>query len=246
LIVGGASGIGAASALALAQDGWNVAVADLEEAAAGITAGALPGENHRAYRADASHEDSLVALLDRVEHEMGPIGVLVVAAGTNGYVDGKRPTLRSMPAESWDAVMALNARGPMICIREMLLRREAVPVQDARIILIASMAAQMLAINSPASYVASKGALLALTRVAAGEASQFGVTVNAVAPGAIDTPMLRGVMPKERDAGYFGTTVAKRAGSAAEVAAAVAFLASPAASYINGTCLDVNGGMSMR
>ena len=81
--------------------------------------------------------------------------------------------------------MALNARGPMICIREMLLRREAAPVQDARIILIASMAAQALAINSPASYVASKGALLALTRVAAGEASQFGVTVNAVAPGAI-------------------------------------------------------------
>jgi 3-oxoacyl-[acyl-carrier protein] reductase len=246
LIVGGASGIGAASALALARNGWNVAVSDLDEAAAGITAGALPGEGHRAYPVDASREDSLVALVDRVEREMGPIAVLVVAAGTNGYVDGKRPTLRSMPTASWDAVMALNARGPMICIREMLLRREAAPVQDARIILIASMAAQMLAINSPASYVASKGALLALTRVAAGEASQFGVTVNAVAPGAIDTPMLRGVMPKERDAAYFGTTIARRAGSAEEVAAAVAFLASPAASYINGTCLDVNGGMSMR
>ena len=246
LIVGGATGIGAASALALAGDGFQVAVSDLNEAAAETSAASLPGAGHRAFLVDASREDSLVALFDVVEREMGPLGVLVVAAGVNGYVNGQRPTIRSMPVESWDAVMALNARGPMICIREMLLRREALPVQDARIILIASMAAQMLAINSPASYVASKGALLALARVAAGEASQFGVTVNSVAPGAIDTPMLRGVMPKERDAAYFGTTVARRAGSAAEVAAAVAFLASPAASYINGTCVDVNGGMSMR
>jgi 3-oxoacyl-[acyl-carrier protein] reductase len=223
-----------------------VAVSDLDADAAFATAGLLPGETHRAYPADASREDSLVALIDNVEREMGPIAVMVVAAGTNGYVNGQRPTLRSMPVESWDAVMALNARGPMICIREMLRRREAAPVQDARIILISSMAAQTLAINSPASYVASKGALLALTRVAAGEAAQFGITVNSVAPGAIDTPMLRGVMPKERDAAYFGTTVARRAGSAEEVAAAVAFLASSAASYINGTCVDVNGGMSMR
>jgi len=246
LIVGGASGIGAASALALARAGWAVAVSDLDAAAAAATSAALPGDGHCAYPADASREDSLVTLVDAVERDMGPIAVMVVAAGTNGYVDGKRPTIRTMPVESWDAVMALNARGPMICIREMLRRREATPVQNARIILIASMAAQTLAINSPPSYIASKGALLALTRVAAGEAAQFGITVNSVAPGAIDTPMLRGVMPKDRDAAYFGATVARRAGSAEEVAAAVAFLASPAASYINGTCLDVNGGMSMR
>ena len=142
--------------------------------------------------------------------------------------------------------MALNARGPMLCIREMLRRRERKPVANARVVLIGSMAAQTLSINSPASYVASKGAMMALARVAAGEAAALGVTVNTVVPGAVDTPMLRSVMPKERDEAYFGTTVAGRAGSADEIASAVAFLASPAASYITGACLDVNGGLFMR
>jgi len=181
-----------------------------------------------------------------VEKDIGPIAVLVVSAGTPGYIDGKRPNLRTMTVESWDAVMALNARGPMICIREMLRRREAAPLADSRIILIGSMSAQALAINSPPSYTASKGALSALTRAAAGEAAQFGMTVNTVAPGAIDTPMLRGVMPKERDEAYFGTTVAGRAGKPEEIAAAVAFLATPGAAYITGACIDVNGGLLMR
>lgn len=246
LIVGGASGIGAASARALAVEGRRVAVADLAEATARETAAGLRGEGHRGYAADASSEASLVALFDTVEAEMGAIAVVVVAAGTPGYIDGQRPTIRTMPVESWDAVMALNARGPMLCIREMLRRREVRRIDDARIILIGSMAAQTLSINSPSSYVASKGAMMALARVAAGEAAPLGVTVNTVVPGAIDTPMLRGVMPKERDAAYFGTTVAGRAGSADEIAAAVTFLASPAASYITGACIDVNGGLFMR
>jgi len=246
LVLGGASGIGAASARALAAAGHAVAVADLNQARAAETAASLACQGHHAFGADAASEESIVALFETVEREMGLIAVLVVAAGINGYVDGKRPTIRTMPVESWDTVMALNARGPMLCIREMLRRRETTCVENARVILIASMAAQMLAINSPASYVASKGALLALVRVAAGEAAQFGVTVNAVAPGAIDTPMLRGVMPKERDSSYFASTVAGRAGTADEVAAAVAFLASRASSYITGSCIDVNGGMYMR
>lgn len=246
LIVGGASGIGAASAVALADEGWIVAVGDLNEAAARGVAVTLAGEGHRAYAVDAAREDSLVALFDAVEHDLGDLRAIVVAAGTPGYIDGARPTIRSMPVDAWDAVMALNARGPMICIREMLKRREARRIDEARIVLIGSMAAQTLAINSPASYVASKGALMALARVAAGEAAQFGVTVNVVAPGAIDTPMLRGVMSRDRDEAYFGATVAGRAGSAAETAAAVAFLASAKSSYINGACIDVNGGLLMR
>lgn len=246
LIVGGASGIGAASAIALADDGWTLAVGDLNEEAARDVAVNLAGEGHRSYAVDATREDSLVSLFDAVERDLGDLRAIVVAAGTPGYIDGVRPTIRSMPVDAWDAVMALNARGPMICIREMLKRREALRLDEARIVLIGSMAAQTLAINSPASYVASKGALMALARVAAGEAAQFGVTVNVVAPGAIDTPMLRGVMSKDRDEAYFGATVAGRAGSPAETAAAVAFLASAKSSYINGACIDVNGGLLMR
>ncbi|MGE4430333.1 MAG: SDR family NAD(P)-dependent oxidoreductase [Sphingobium sp.] len=246
LIIGGGSGIGAASAMALAQEGWTCAVADLHLDAAGVVAGSLPGEGHRAFAVDAADESRIVALFEAVEQEAGAIGAVVVAAGTPGYIDGARPTIRSMPVDAWDSVMALNARGPMLCIREMLRRREAHPLPHGRIVLIGSMAAQTLAINSPASYVASKGAMMALARVAAGEAAQFGVTVNVVSPGAIDTPMLRGVMPKERDQAYFGATVAGRPGTAEEIAAAVAFLASPRSSYMNGACMDVNGGMLMR
>lgn len=246
LVVGGASGIGAASAVALASHGCRVAVADLREQAALAAAADLPGEGHRAFAVDASSEQSIADLFASVEAELGPVAILVWAAGTPGYVDGVRPTLRTTPLDSWDSVMALNARGPFLGIREMFRRREATPVDQARVILIGSMAAQTLAINSPASYVASKGAMMALTRVAAGEGSALGVTVNTVAPGAIDTPMLRGVMSKDKDEAYFGATVAKRAGSSEEVAAAVAFLASPAASYVNGSCIDVNGGLLMR
>ncbi|MEY2927468.1 MAG: hypothetical protein RL367_1945 [Pseudomonadota bacterium] len=235
LIIGGASGIGAASARLLAGDGFAVAIADLQAAS-------LPAT----YQADISDEASIIALFDAVEADMGAIAVLVVASGTIGYVDGQRPTLRATSLDNWDQVQAVNARGPFLAVRQMLRHREANPVADARIILIASMAAQNAAVNSPAAYVASKGAVLALTKVAAGEGATLGVTVNAVAPGAIDTPLLRSAMPVERDAGYFGGTVAGRAGQAEEVAAAVRFLASPASSYINGSCIDVNGGMLMR
>jgi 3-oxoacyl-[acyl-carrier protein] reductase len=235
LIIGGASGIGAASARLLAADGFAVAIADLQT---------ISGKH--VYQADISDEASVIALFNAVEKEMGPIAVLVVASGTIGFVDGKRPTLRATSLDNWDKVQGVNARGPFLAVREMLRHREATSVQDARIILIASMAAQNSAVNSPPAYVASKGAVLALTKVAAGEGATLGVTVNAIAPGAIDTPLLRAAMPVERDAAYFGGTVAGRAGSADEVAAAVRFLASPGSSYINGSCLDVNGGMLMR
>jgi 3-oxoacyl-[acyl-carrier protein] reductase len=235
LIIGGASGIGAASARLLAEDGFAVAIADLK---------AVPGSG--TYQADISDEASIIALFDAVETDMGSVAVLVVASGTIGFVDGHRPTLRATSLDNWDQVQAVNARGPFLAVREMFRHREAKPVRDARIILIASMAAQNAAVNSPPAYVASKGAVLALTKVAAGEGATLGVTVNAIAPGAIDTPLLRAAMPVERDASYFGGTVAGRAGSADEVAAAVRFLASSASSYINGSCLDVNGGMLMR
>ncbi len=246
LIIGGASGIGAASARQLAEDGFTVAVADLGLSDAQNLAASLDGEGHAGFAADIASATSIATLFDSVESQMGPLTALVISAGTSGYVDGKRPDLRNTSLESWKRVFAINATGPFLAIGEMLRRREASPVQHGRIILIASMSSQNAAVNSPASYIASKGAVSALTKAAAGEGAQLGLTVNAVAPGAIDTPMLRAVMPVERDASYFSTTVAGRAGTPEEIAAAVGFLASAGASYVNGACIDVNGGMLMR
>jgi NAD(P)-dependent dehydrogenase (short-subunit alcohol dehydrogenase family) len=183
---------------------------------------------------------------DAVERELGAVAALIVAAGAAGLVDGRRPTLRATSSECWERVMAINARGSFLCVREMLKRRELAPVKDARIVLVASMAAQILAANSPPAYVASKGAVLALTKVAAAEGWKLGVTVNAVAPGAIDTPMLRSAMPVERDASYFANSVPGRVGTPEEVALVICFLASAAASYVTGACFDVNGGFAMR
>jgi 3-oxoacyl-[acyl-carrier protein] reductase len=246
LIIGGASGIGAASAIQLAGDGCAVAVADLESDVAAAGLSRLPGRGHRAYVADVSQAPAVASLFDRVEQDMGPVAILVVAAATPGLVDGKRPSLRETSVENWDGVMAVNVRGPFLCIQQMFRRRERTPVKNARIILLASMAAQGFAPNSPPAYVASKGAVLALTRVAAAEGERLGVTVNAIAPGAIDTPMLRSAMPVERDAAYFGGSIARRAGSPEEVACVVRFVASAETSYITGTCIDVNGGLAMR
>lgn len=246
LIMGGASGIGAASATALAEAGEQIILADLDVDLARKTLASLPGDGHIALAVDAAHEAQVAKLFADIEAEAGPVALLVVAAGMPGYIDGQRPTLRTTPVSNWDAVMGLNLRGPFLAIREMLLQLERAPVPDARIILIGSLAAQMLSRNSPPAYVASKGGIMSLARVAAAEAAMFGATVNIVAPGAIDTPMLRSVMTKDQDATYFGATVAGRPGSAEEVAAAVAFLATPAASYINGACIDVNGGLLMR
>ena len=246
LIVGGASGIGAAGAEQLAAVGLTVAVADLDAGKAGIVAARLAGDGHRGFAVDVADEAAITALFTRVEDDLGAVAVLVVAAGTPGMVDGKRPTLKETTVANWDKVMAINARGSFICVREMLRRRSTAPVPDGRIILISSMAAQNSAANSPAAYASSKGAVLALTKVAAGEAIAHGVTVNTVAPGAIDTPMLRGVMPAERDEAYFSRSVAERVGRPDEIAAAIAFLASPGASYLNGACIDVNGGLLMR
>jgi len=246
LIIGGASGIGAATAKAFADEGTTVAVVDLALDKAEAVAVALPGAGHRGYVCDVLESSSIDSAFDAAESELGPAAVLVVAAGTPGLVDGKRPNLRDTTEADWDRVMALNARGTFLATRAMLRRRAAQPVEHGRIVLVASMAAQMLAVNGPPSYVASKGAVLSFTRVAAGEAAGLGLTVNAVAPGAIDTPMLRGVMPPERDAEYLSRSVASRLGRPEDIAAAIAFLASPAADYVNGACIDVNGGLFMR
>jgi 3-oxoacyl-[acyl-carrier protein] reductase len=246
LIVGGASGIGAATAEILSRDGIAVAVADLNVEPATECARGLAGDGHTGHAVDVGDEMSVVSLFETIEEAHGPVAIVVVAAGTPGLVEGKRPTLKSTPVESWDHVMHINTRGSFLCVREFLRRREQRPVEHGRAILIASMAAQNFAPNSPPAYATSKGAILALTKVAAVEAAAQGMTVNAVAPGPIDTPMLRGVLPADRHAASFGASIAGRPGQPAEVAAAIAFLASLGAAYINGACLDVNGGLMMR
>jgi NAD(P)-dependent dehydrogenase (short-subunit alcohol dehydrogenase family) len=161
-------------------------------------------------------------------------------------IGGARPAITDTSTEEWDRTFAVNSRGAFLCVREMLRRRSKTPVEHGRIILISSSAARIGGYNSPSPYIASKGAILSLTKVAAREAAVLAITVNCVAPGVIDTPMLRSVMACEADAAYNAMVPLGRIGDVADVASAVLFLSSPAAAYITGACLDVNGGIYMQ
>ena len=246
LVTGGASGLGAASAAIFATAGMQVAVCDINLEPARSTAAALPGEGHAAFHMDVSDEASVVATFAGVERELGPVAVFANFAGLIITTRNKRPQLVDTGMDEWRRTFDVNAVGAFLGVREMLRCRMKVPVVDGRIILISSSAAQLGGYNGPSAYIASKGAVMSLVKVAAREAAPLGITVNAIAPGVIDTPMLRAAMPPERDAAYVANVPMGRIGLPADIAAAAAFLASPGAGYITGSCIDVNGGIRMQ
>lgn len=247
LVTGGAGGLGLATARQFARDGMTVVVADVQEEAARRAAETLEGRGHRGIGLDVSDERAVVAAFDTIEREVGPIAVLGHFAGimgAGGTATGI--TLIESTLEDWERVHAVNARGTFLCVREMARRRSARPADHGRIITVSSTAAQTGGIQSGATYSASKGAVLGLTRAAARDLARFGITVNAIAPGPIDTPMLtqatgataQGEKYRKLEAVPLG-----RVGRPEEIAAAASFLASVGAGYITGATIDVNGGL---
>src|SRR6266567_9512372 len=192
LITGGASGLGLATAQRFAGDGMTVAVADLREAVAKEVAARLPGSSHRGIVVDVADEGSVDKAFNVIEHELGPVAVLACFAGMlSTSVTPGRIALVDLTLGEWEKVSAVNSRGTFLCIREFARRRAARPVDHGRIITVSSLAGQVGGLQSGAAYSASKGAVLSLTKVAARELAPLGITVNAIAPGPIDTPMLR-------------------------------------------------------
>lgn len=249
LVTGGASGLGLAAAHRLARDGLAVAVADLKADAAMTAAASLPGRGHVGLAVDVTDEAGVAAGFDAVQQQLGPVTVLCCFAGilSTSPTPGRLPTT-AISLDEWDRVMQVNARGTFVCIREML-RRTTQPVEHGRIVTVASLAGQVGGMQSGAAYSASKGAVLALSKVAAREAAPLGITVNTVAPGPIDTPMLHKTVPPEQQGQkYLGTAGVPlgRIGVPEEIAAAVGYLVSTDAGFVTGATLDVNGGMSMR
>lgn len=250
LITGGSGGIGLATAKRFVSDGMTVVIADLDETAATKAAASLEGRGHRGVRIDVADERSVVEVFDEVEEFVGPIAVLACFAGVLGQqADAGRPTIAQVPLEQWEQVFAVNARGCFLCIREMARRRERRPVEHGRIITVSSAAAQLGGYQSNGAYIASKGAVLSLTKAAARDLARLNITVNAISPGPIDTPMLREARGNTRgDEGFVNLDLlpAGRIGEPDEVAAAAAYLASKAAAFVTGSTLDVNGGLRMQ
>jgi len=247
LITGGASGLGLATAKAFADAGMTVAIIDLKADAAQKAVSSLPGKGHRGYALDVSRETDVIATFDAVERDLGPVAVLANFAGIVVWPEDKtRPAITKVEMSEWEKTFAVNTTGTFLCIREYLRKRTAKPVPDGRIINIASSAAQIGGYNTSIAYVASKGAILSLTKLAAREAAAMGITVNAISPGTIDTPLLRAVMPVEKDAAYIVNVPLGRVGKPEDIASAAVFLASSGAGYITGSCVDVNGGIRMQ
>lgn len=246
LITGGASGLGLATAKRFAADGLAVVVGDLDGARARDTAAALPGAGHWGLAMDVADERSVRAGFDAAESRCGAVAVLACFAGISSRDRTRKSVaLVDIELDEWEAIMRVNARGTFLCVREMMRRRTTRPVEQGRIIVVSSVAGQFGAIRSGPAYSASKGAVLAMMKVAAREAAALGMTVNALAPGSIDTPMLTQILGGD-SAAIAAAVPLKRIGTPDDVAAAASYLASAGAAYVTGATLDVNGGIQMR
>lgn len=247
LVTGGGGGIGATISQELAQAGYRVVVSDVDAGRARRVADEL-GAPHDARAFDVSDEASVMAAFDDIETRHGPISVLVSAAGLLLFQDnGERPLIKDTTLDIWERSFAVNARGVFLCGREFLRRREAAPVPHGRVVTFSSVAAQLGGYRSSASYIAAKSAVLGLTKAMARESAHLGITVNGIAPGLIDTDMLRSTVTSSGALAAAAQAIPLgRIGTVQDVAAAVRFLASEDAAYITGSIIDVNGGYRMQ
>ena len=238
LVTGASRGIGAVIAHRLARDGVKVAVnyQSSEEAAREVVRAIADDGGEAAIMAgDVSREEAAEALVKRVLERWGRIDILVNNAG----ITRDRLLLR-MSAEDWDRVLAVNLRGAFLCTKYVmphLIRR-----RQGRVVNISSVVG--LGGNpGQANYAASKAGLIGFTKAVAREVASRNITVNALAPGFIDTGGMVDQMTEEARKTVLGRIPMGRFGSADDVAEAVVFLCGPGAGYITGQALTIDGGM---
>ena len=244
IVTGGASGIGAATARALAAEGARVVVADINASALEKMEEEMRKEGRQflCLRANVAKEKEVEELINKTVSHFGGIDILVNNAGISPKHDGKKANLWEMSIAEWDQVMAVNIRGAFLCCHF------AVPKMIERgggaIVNVSSLAAKAGSGITGCHYVISKAGVVGLTKVLAREVAEYGIRVNAVAPGRIDTPMIWDVPPEVNEK-YKQTIPLNRLGTPEEVAEGIVFLLSESASYITGQVMDINGGMGM-
>jgi len=242
LITGGGRGIGAAIAIAAARAGYDVAFSyksDAARAESVIAEIKALGRKAFAMKSDVADEDQVVALFARVDRELGPLNALVNNAG----ITGQAARVQDINAAAVNEVMAANVTGCFITARDAVKRMSTRQGgQGGAIVNISSAAARHGSPGEYIHYAASKGAIDTFTVGLAKEVADDGIRVNAVRPGLIDTEIHASSGIPDRVARITPTIPLKRIGRADEVAAAVLWLLSDAASYVTGAILDVSGG----
>jgi 3-oxoacyl-[acyl-carrier protein] reductase len=238
VVTGASQGIGRATALALAEAGAKVVVAARNEEKLEELAGAIADAGGEAFalKMNVADAEQVKAGFKQVIEKFGRLDILV----NNAAVTRDGLAMR-MKKDDWDAVLQTNLTGAHLCIQQAL--PTMMKARAGRIINISSIVAQM-GNAGQANYVAAKAGLIGLTKAIAIEIASRGITVNAVAPGFIETPMTD-VLPDKVKEELKVRIPLGRMGSARDVAAAIVFLASDEAGYITGHVLNVNGGMHL-
>jgi 3-oxoacyl-[acyl-carrier protein] reductase len=238
LVTGGSRGIGRCISEKLGSLGAELAIFDVldEVGAVAEEIAAAAGTRAVGYRVDVTAADQVDRAVARVVEEFGRLDVLVNNAGITR--DG---LIMRMKDGDWDAVLAVNLKGPFLCTRAA--SRPMLKQRSGRIVNIASVVG-LMGNAGQANYSASKAGLIGLTKTCAREFGSRGVTVNAVAPGYIRTAMTDKLGEEQRETMLRNVPLG-RLGEVADVAAAVAFLASDEAGYVTGQVLTVDGGMVM-
>jgi NAD(P)-dependent dehydrogenase (short-subunit alcohol dehydrogenase family) len=241
IVTGAAQGIGHAVAETLASQGTAVVLVDvlaekLEQAAEAIR---RVGGNASAAVADVSSRDQVRRMVDSVTSTHGTVDILINNAGVL-----RNTPIADMPEEEWDLVLDVCLKGAFLCSQAVL------PIMQARrygkIVNVSSLAARSTSVLGGAAYTAAKAGLLGFSRHLAREAAPYGINVNAICPGATDTPMTRGGTAGDEHFERVGKMVPLgHWGTPYDQAGAVMFLVSDAASFITGATLDVNGGQIM-
>ncbi|MCX4868695.1 SDR family oxidoreductase [Streptomyces sp. NBC_00257] len=249
LVTGASSGIGRATAVELGRAGADVVVnySSAREAAEEVVREIESfGVRAYAHRADVSREDQVVGMFARMAEEFGTIDVLVANAGLQ-----RDAAVTEMTLDRWNRVLDVNLTGQFLCAREAVKefdRRGVVPEvsRAAGKIICMSSVHQIIPWAGHANYAASKGGVLMMMRTLAQECAPRGIRVNAVAPGAIRTPInTEAWNTPEAEAGLLGLIPYGRVGDPVDVAAAVTLLASDLMDYVVGTTIYVDGGMTL-
>ena len=238
VVTGAASGIGRATASALAAEGARVVVADVDRAKGEAAAAELRAEGRRAdyVYVDMTDPASIDAFAAEVQQRFGPVDVLVNGAGW-----GKtQPFLEGTP-EFWGKLVALNFVGPMQLTKALLPRM--MEKGGGKIVNVASDAGRVGSLGETV-YSGAKGGLIAFTKSLARETARYKVNVNCVCPGPTDTPLMAAVPDKVKDA-LTKAIPMRRLGQPEEVADAVVFFAGDRSDYITGQVLSVSGGLTM-